>query len=241
MPIINAVNTFGKVSFILYLAAGLCHPCNAQNCDRFTVAPDTIAEITKVLDLCEPVSNITTLPSTLGLLSVQQRTGLTYSLLQAQARVTNLSLQLTSAESHLDLAIATNDKHINKNQQLLQVATAIIGMVGGGVGGGLHLVNNPQVGHAATLVGISAGVVGGGIGLTNAIINPPLKPSSIQLRSLLLDYNAAVTKFPIAQLGSDPIMLAEFLGKVSDSVQRLQETISIKTDALRTPILAPAP
>jgi hypothetical protein len=94
------------------------------------------------------------------------------------------NMALTKLQGGLNIAMlqynaaALHESSLNLKKKLasqteLQIATAIIGIVGGGVGGGLHLVNNHQVAHDATLIGIGSGVLGGSLGLYSAFKYPP--------------------------------------------------------------------
>jgi uncharacterized membrane protein len=99
------------------------------------------------------------------------------------------------------LAMATRDHKVSIRQtESLQIAGAIIGMIGGGVGGGLHLVNNPQVGHAATVLGMTAGATGGGINLIALLTksNPGTAALSASIRSFAGASANEVVKDPLS-------------------------------------------
>jgi hypothetical protein len=82
-----------------------------------------------------------------------------------QSRVTGELGEIRQLSQEV-LSMAFKERRASARQtESLQIAGAIIGMIGGGVGGGLHLINNPQVGHAATVLGMTAGATGGGINL----------------------------------------------------------------------------
>jgi hypothetical protein len=106
----------------------------------------------------------------------------------------------------------------------LQIATAIIGLLGGGVGGGLHLVNNPQVGHAATLVGIGAGTAGGSLGLYSALKYPPPKDPT-KTPSYVALYGQKLGHRNINTIGEDPDELSDVIAKMADQLEKLQTCV----------------
>jgi hypothetical protein len=151
-------------------------------CSAADNVPPGIATISAALGICLQVGRAVTLRNSreLGLRSAQPNAN--QGTAEAEANTALIRSRASDALAELNQSIlAVSDasktkvkdiKHDldkeHKVQIQLQIAAAIIGMLGGGVGGGLHLVSNPQVMHAATVVGISAGVAGGTLGIINA-------------------------------------------------------------------------
>jgi hypothetical protein len=87
------------------------------------------------------------------------------------------------------------------------IISAILGGIGAGAGGSLHLVNNPHVSHAGTVLGLAAGVLGAGAGLLALV---PEHQASIEGRAKLPKYVVSYGKLETGDpafsgtLGQDP-------------------------------------
>ncbi len=128
--------------------------------------PADIARITAALDLCVQVGRVTGREIGLRAFDYSGTTATEASdksLIRSRAteelgEIRELSQEVVSMESKIRKATARETKS-------MQIAGIIIGMIGGGLGSGLKLISNPQVGHAAYALGMTAGATGGGINL----------------------------------------------------------------------------
>jgi hypothetical protein len=127
-----------------HLAIGQTQPSKCID-----VSPE-LADIAGALNICDEVGTFSETP-----VSIQTVTEAGQVRAEARRKV----------ELHYDAAVSQQKiakLELNGQQtNMLKYSALVIGVLGAGVGGGLHLVNNPHVGHAATVLGISAGVVGG--------------------------------------------------------------------------------
>ena len=184
-----------------------------------------IQQITAALGLCDQVGRIEEHKLTPQFYS---STNSLRDLLSANATINIAALQATSAISRVNILLIRRQKRSFDSQSKLQIATAIIGLIGGGAGGSLHLVNDPQVGHAATVVGLSAGVVGGGLGIANVLFFPKddEKPST-QGISYVANWFSLKEGHPLTadDISRSPEHFTDVLSEMSDQLQALQNTV----------------
>ena len=157
-----------KLSRILALIFSVCAAvaAHAQNGPGVCTDGSVIAPITRALDLCSQMTRV-----------MQQKDGITIMSTEAMARDTNnidrtvriAELQLNAATARYTQSVATQVQREAIQQKRVQIAAAIIGIIGGGAGGGLHLVNNPHLSHFGTALAMGAGITGGSLSLAGGL------------------------------------------------------------------------
>ena len=205
------------VVFLLISAAGRLALGQAKSCQE-KIPPD-IARITAALDLCPQVSHITAQEMSLQAFDYSGSTITPASekeLIQSKAtaelgEVSDLSREVINMEFR-------NRKASARATKSMQIAGVIIGMIGGGVGGGLHLVNNPKVGHAATVLGTAAGATGGGV---NLIALMTKKDESAKLSASVRSFAGASAD----EIAKDPLSLVLMLTDMKIELAALQSRV----------------
>jgi hypothetical protein len=181
-----------KLSRILALIFSICVAvaAHAQNGPGVCSDGSAIAPITRALDLCSQMTQV-----------MQQKNGITTMSSEAMARDTNnidrivriAELQLDEAIARYTQSVATQVQREAIQQKRLQIAAAIIGIIGGGAGGGLHLVNNPHLSHFGTALAMGAGITGGSLslfgGLTKSI--PAAQTNGNYVEAFFRSYSTA--------------------------------------------------
>jgi len=153
------------VVFLLISTTGRLALGQVKSCTE--PIPADIARITAALDLCAQVSHVTGPQIGLRAFDYSGTTATEASdksLIQSRAteelgEIRELSQEVVSMESK-------NRKATARQTKSMQIAGIVIGMIGGGLGSGLKLISNPQVGHAAYVLGMTAGATGGSLNLT---------------------------------------------------------------------------
>jgi len=141
--------------------------------------------------------------------------------LRAQATINIATVQLSAASAELSRdAIDANNRRA-ASQKSLAIAAGIIGLVGGGGGGALHLVNNPQVGHAATVLGLTAGALGGSLGAYNAFKNSP-PPDKNPTPRFIARYSEQQIQKQLPAIGTNPDALANVIKDLAEKIELLQ-------------------
>jgi hypothetical protein len=142
------------------LAIGQTQPSTCTN-----DVSSELADIVGALHICDEVSRLSKTQVSVQAFTEEDRIR-AQQLEQERAEAwRKVELHLEASAIHLSNANVVLSKLIGRQVNTLKYSALVIGMLGAGVGGGLHLVNNPHVGHAATVLGLSAGVVGGGMNL----------------------------------------------------------------------------
>jgi hypothetical protein len=200
--------------------------------------------IAAALGICQEVSQVVNQLASIGPQFSASDISANQALVQ-NARLVLSKISLASLSAVSDSAALDAETMRAERQPLtpagkLGIASGIIGLIGGGAGGTLHLVNNPQVGHAATVVGISAGVVGGNIGVVSAYLYgrkppPPQTPASERITPSLLLRRFAFVKegheIDDDLLYRNPERFADLLSQMSKSLSALQ------TETLPPPVV----
>lgn len=101
------------------------------------------------------------------------------------------------------------------------------------MGGSLHLVNNPSVSHAGTVLGIASGVTGAGVNLAAFFVgknNNPHEAPAHMLAESIRNY-AYVTGGPNFNLDiyrKKPSALSNLLLQMNDEIQRAEALLDTK-------------
>jgi hypothetical protein len=123
-----------------------------------------VSAISAALGICPQMSLLTNTPI-YAQMTTESSFRLVKALSEARDSLANSSREIDRANLVATLYAADVAKRTANTEDALKVSGIIIGGIGAGVGGSLHLVNNPSVGHAGTVLGIAAGVTGAGINL----------------------------------------------------------------------------
>jgi len=244
---------FARQSLVLVMLVSTAAFCQVSSNDQEAVKilpcqenlnPDYGA-IAAALGICQEVSQVVNQLASIGpqfsAADISANQALVQNARLVLSKISLASLSAVSDSAALDAETMRTERQPLTPAGKLGIASGIIGLIGGGAGGTLHLVNNPQVGHAATVVGISAGVVGGSIGVVSAYLYgrkplpPPKIPASERITPSLLLRRFAFVKegheIDDDLLYRNPERFADLLSQMSKSLSALQ------TETLPPPVV----
>jgi hypothetical protein len=210
--------------------------CDSQN----QPVPGDIAAISAALGICHQMSSVvhpsTTSEITADSLNPSGGTNEgTNDLSFARSRLAETSREIARANLVATLYTADATKRAMKVEDALKLSGIIIGGIGAGVGGSLHLVNNPSVGHAGTVLGIASGVTGAGINLAAFFIAKPPQGKDAPSHMLAQDVQGYVyatqgTSMDLEKFRNNPSSLSRLLIQMSDEVDKAQALLNSKTN-----------
>jgi hypothetical protein len=200
------------------LAVGQTDSTNRCN----DAVPEGLANISAALKICPEVSRLSKTQVSVQTFTEEDRGRAQQLELEQAGDSRKVELYVEAASRHIDEANLVLVRLTQKQVDVLKVSALVIGGIGAGVGGGLHLVNNPQVGHAATVLSLSAGVVGAGINLL--ALNGP-KASTVLAQDVqdYIKFSENNPNFP-----SEPLhrsQLSRSLKEMAEKLDRLNDEI----------------
>jgi hypothetical protein len=221
--------------FFSFIALGIAADRPAPCTDDQRV-PNNLKEITAVLGLCPQISELANpnRDDNKSYLQMFDSKGTSIQLprefispsdlprFTAQAKLNIGMAQLSSASALLSEVVLQKSASRFSAQTKFQIAASIIGFLGGGVGGGLHLVNNPQVGHAATVLGISAGTTAAGLSIYSAI---KYRAHDCQISPVVQSYGNLISNEELQSVCKNPQAVATILQRLALTIQDLQEFV----------------
>jgi hypothetical protein len=146
-----------------------------------------------------------------------------------QRRLYRVFQKLTRANVNVTCLAAQEADKTRASLDWVKVSGIVVGGVGGGVGSGLRLVNDPHVAHAGTVVSMAGGILGASINLADVFVPSGSKcPHAKEALEEVKGYFEETEPQLLQRSKLTPSGLSLRLAELSDSLEQAQALLDQK-------------